>query len=98
MEEKSWDSRGLQIDENIEAQRKMAKQQRVGWAILALLVIAVLFGLFGGDGLLSNTKVRSADGVLEAEYERFTRQGAPTSLKVRIAGTQGHARAAPAAR
>lgn len=75
---------GLALDE-ATSHRSMARVQRLAWAVLALLVLAVLLGLFGGQGPLSATQARTPDGALELRYERLTRLSAPATLDIRIA-------------
>lgn len=61
--------------------------QRIAWVVLVCAVIAVLLGVFGGQGLVSNARVRTADGALEIHYDRLSRLSAPASLEVRVAGS-----------
>ncbi len=73
-------SDGLQIDQDLEFQRREWKVQRVGWGLLTAFVVAAAAGLFGG-GPLSHARVGDRSS-LEVEYERFTRVGAQTRLVV----------------
>ena len=52
----------------------------------ALILVAALLGLFG-TGPLSDA--RTADGPLQAEYERFTRFGTTTELSIEPGGGEG---------
>ena len=62
----------LQIDEDMEFQRRSWIVQRIGWAIFALVILLAALGLFG-DGILSDTKAGQEEGALWLEYPRFER-------------------------
>lgn len=62
----------LQIDENMEFQRRSWIIQRVGWAIFTLVILLAALGLFG-DGVLSNAQAGQPDGGFWLEYPRFER-------------------------
>ena len=84
MAQESAELPGLEHDrQGIHA--RVATVRRVAWAVLALLVIAALLGLFGGQGLYSATTTRTADAALELHYERLTRLSAPAVLDIRVA-------------
>jgi hypothetical protein len=74
--------RSLQIDENLDFQRREWRWQRVGWVALALFVIAAAAGVFGG-GPLSQASAGAPDGALHVEYERFVRRGAAQQVRIR---------------
>ncbi|MEY9211819.1 hypothetical protein NI17_008590 [Thermobifida halotolerans] len=65
-------------------QRREWRVERGAWALAAVLIALALLGLFGA-GPLSWTGAGSPDGLVHAEYERFTRERGPTTLEVRIA-------------
>lgn len=65
------------------AQRREWRVERIGWAIMGLIVLAGLLGLFGG-GALAHRKV--ASGALTLSFERIVRSNAPTSLSLTIGG------------
>jgi hypothetical protein len=71
-----------EIGEDLVFQHHNWRVQRVGWALLAVLIVAGLVGLLG-PGPLSNVNARGGNG-LEVEYERFVRHGAQTELRVRV--------------
>lgn len=50
--------------------------ERIGWTIMALLLVATLLGAFG-DGPLSHARSGSAQG-LSVEYDRLLRSSAPS--------------------
>lgn len=76
---------GLQVNEDLHAQHRIWRVQRVGWGLLALFLLAGLLGLFGGAGLLNRGQVASADGSVLVDYRRLDRYVAPTELSIRIA-------------
>jgi hypothetical protein len=45
----------LQIAEDMDAQRRDWKFQRICTVVMALVALAGLLGMFGGDGLMSRT-------------------------------------------
>jgi hypothetical protein len=62
--------------------------ERVGWALVAAILVATLFGAFG-DGPLS--RAASGSQAFRVEYDRLLRASAPAELKVRAgsAAAQG---------
>jgi hypothetical protein len=64
-------------------QRRSWTIQRVGWVILALIVLAGLVGLTG-PGLLSDRTVGSP--ALSAQYQRFQRETKLTRFMIRMPG------------
>jgi hypothetical protein len=79
----------LEIDEDIEFQRRMWKFQRVGWLFLALAIMASLFGAFG-HGPLSHTTAKSQGSpTVWLEYERFERYDTPSILRLHLGAQVG---------
>jgi hypothetical protein len=76
----------LEIPQDMAFQRRSWRVQRVGWAVLALIVAAGLAGL-AGSGPLSPATQESQDASLRLEYDRFTRMHAPSRLRLHF-GTQ----------
>jgi hypothetical protein len=74
----------LQIDEDLNFQRREWKIQRVAWVAMALLIIAALLGVFGTGPLSSATIEREG---LRLEHERFCRWQRGTDLRFTIGGT-----------
>jgi hypothetical protein len=72
---------GLQIEQDLEFQRREWRVQHVGWWFLTAFVLAAAAGLFGG-GPLSHARAGDPSR-LQAEYERFTRVGAHTRILLR---------------
>lgn len=62
----------LQIDEDMEFQRRSWMVQRVGWAMFAFVILLAALGLFG-DGILSNARAGQQEAGLLLEYPRFER-------------------------
>jgi hypothetical protein len=73
---------GLEIDQDLEFQRKAWVAQRVGWALMALFVIAAAVGLLG-SGPLSHARA-AVPGVMTVEYERFALFETSETLRVRL--------------
>ena len=76
----------LQLEEELEAHKKGWVAQRIGLALIYILVIAAAIGLFG-DGLASK-KTQSAQQVT-VESERFYRFQAAMQLKISSINTSG---------
>jgi hypothetical protein len=70
------------IDEDLVFQHRNWRVQRIGWAVLGLLVVAGLAGLLG-PGPLSNVNARAGDR-LQVDYERFVRHGAQSEIRVTV--------------
>jgi hypothetical protein len=71
----------LQVNEDMEFQRRSWVVQRIGWAISTLVILLAALGLFG-DGILSNAKAGHEEGALWLEYPRFERFEDEFQLKV----------------
>jgi hypothetical protein len=74
----------LQIDEDLNFQRREWKIQRGGWVAMALVIIAALLGVFG-TGPLSSATIEGEG--LRLEHERFCRLERGTDLRFTLAGT-----------
>jgi hypothetical protein len=73
----------LEVDQDLEFQRREWLAERIGWAVMALLVLAALLGLFG-TGPLTRATAGDRAGPLWIEYERFNRLLAPSTLRVHL--------------
>lgn len=73
----------LQIDEDVEFQRREWRMERMGWVALAGFVIAAVAGVFG-DGPLSRASASDNGGQLVVHYERFLRASASSELHLRV--------------
>ena len=79
-------SRDYPVREDMRLQRKVWRFERLGWYGLVVLIVLTLAGLFS-KGPLSTTQVRSADGQLRVEYQRFLRNGSSDALVIHAQGT-----------
>ena len=73
----------LEIDEDLDFQRRSWRVQRLGWAGMALFVAAALAGLLGG-GPLATGEVTSEAGGLTVRYPRFARRTAPVVVEAEM--------------
>ena len=73
---------GLQIDAQIDHQRREWRAERIAWWVMGALLLAALLGLFG-HGPLSRVHAGDATG-LSVEYDRLQRANAPAELAFRI--------------
>jgi hypothetical protein len=71
----------LQIGQDLDFERRGWVVQRIGWGILALVLLATLLGLTG-NGPFSQASAGSPESPLRVEYERFVREDAPAELRV----------------
>lgn len=78
-------SKSPQIDEDLDFQKKMWRIQRLGWVVIALLLLAAVLGLFGG-GLLSSAQAHDSGELLQVHYDRFVRMQSPQTLQVSMDG------------
>jgi hypothetical protein len=74
---------GLEIDQDLEFQRKAWVAQRVAWVLMALFVLAAAVGVLG-SGPVSHAR-GAVPGVMTLEYERFARFETSETLTVRLA-------------
>ncbi|HXI11136.1 MAG TPA: hypothetical protein VNM92_00615 [Thermoanaerobaculia bacterium] len=77
----------LQIEEDLEFQRRAWKVERAGWIVLFLATLAALAGACGGGMLAEGNGMA---GRASVEYPRLARYTAPMKLQVTlpIAGNQ----------
>lgn len=75
----------LQIDQDLKYQHRAWVWQRIGVAMLVLIILAALLGLFG-KGPLSERAMGQAGSPLHLEYERFARFQSPQTLRVYASG------------
>ena len=74
----------LEIKQDLRYQRRMWALQRIGWAVMALIVLVGLVGVFGAGPLSSATAGKEEAPLFVEEYERFARFMLPTTLRVRL--------------
>jgi hypothetical protein len=79
----------LEIRHDPSFEGRTVAVQLVGWAVMALVVLAALLGLFG-NGPLSSATVEG--GALRVEYDRFLRHQAPQQLRLRLEVEGGQVR------
>jgi hypothetical protein len=73
----------LDISQDMDVQNRIWRMQRIGWGIIALILLGILLGLTG-RGPLSNATAGETGDPLRLEYERFGRYEAPTSLRIHL--------------
>lgn len=73
----------LEITQDLEFQKRSWKAQRVGWAVIALLILGGLLGVFG-RGFAARAVAGYPDSPVSFEYERFTPSQSTTSLLLRL--------------
>lgn len=76
------DSPRIELDQDLVEQRTEWRVERVGWVAMAAVIFLALAGLLGRGGPLSSGEVSSPDARLHMRYERFTRHGAPSQMRV----------------
>lgn len=78
------DRRSIEIDDDPGQQDIEWSIQRVAWAMLSLLLLAIALGLFGRGGPLSKVETMSEDRRYVVEYDRFLRHDSPDVLRVAV--------------
>lgn len=73
----------LDINEDIDFERRSWRVQDAGAAAIGFLMAAALAGLFG-SGALSRAGGESADGGASADYQRFARSDARSEMILRL--------------
>jgi hypothetical protein len=71
----------MEVEQDLDYQRVAWNLQRIGWSVMALLIVAALLGLFG-SGLLSQETVQASNSKAAVEHDRFIRNQSPTILTV----------------
>lgn len=79
----------LEIGEDIAHQQTMWRVERVGWVLMALILVAALLGLLG-PGPLSHTTANDRQSVLSVEYDRFVRNQAPVEFRIYLSSGAVH--------
>jgi hypothetical protein len=72
----------LEIDQDLDSQRRSWRIQRLGWVLMAAFVLAATAGLLG-SGPLSHRRV-TVPGVMVVDYDRFARLQTDETLTVRL--------------
>jgi hypothetical protein len=73
----------IELEQDIAFQRKQWRIERVGWGLIALLVVLAAAGLFGTGPLSSATAGGETEG-LTVEYERFVRRQGQAEIVIAI--------------
>ena len=73
----------LELEEDLDFERRSWIIERIGWAVMVAVAFAALAGLLG-PGPLSDTTAGAQGGRLRLEYPRFGRSGAPSILRVHL--------------
>jgi hypothetical protein len=71
----------IEVDQDLEHARWLWRVQRLGWAVMLLIVIGAALGVFG-HGPLADGQARAAG--LTLNYDRFARHGATSSLEAEV--------------
>ncbi|HXH81412.1 MAG TPA: hypothetical protein VNN07_00620 [Candidatus Tectomicrobia bacterium] len=73
---------GPELDTDEAFQRRSWRVQRVGWAVMVVVVLAALAGLLGSGPISTATAV--VPGTLRVEHQRFSRFKTPETLTVHL--------------
>ncbi len=74
----------LDLEQDETYQERSWVVERIGWVVVALILLAGLAG-FMGTGVVSSATVTDSSGLLKVEYNRFMRKHNPDNLKFEIA-------------
>lgn len=77
----------LEVDQDLRFQEREWTIQRFGWAVILLLIVLALLGLFS-TGPLSTATAGDTDGPLAVDYQRFVRHDGRSTLTVRVDSDQ----------
>jgi hypothetical protein len=69
----------MEIETDLEFQRRVWRAQRIGWLVIGAVIVAALSGVFG-TGPLSRAATDGAG--LRVEYDRFARREQPMRLRL----------------
>ena len=78
---------GLEIATDLKQQRRLWIMERIGWTIMATVVVAALAGVFG-SGPLSHATAGQPGSALRVDYDRFARHEAPGEMRAHIDAKQ----------
>ncbi|MEP6888222.1 MAG: hypothetical protein ABI945_07850 [Nitrospirales bacterium] len=71
------------VNQDLPFQHLTWRVQRIGWGVIALVLLSALSGIFG-HGPLSETTLRHSSIPLSVEYERFGRYQSALTLHVHV--------------
>jgi hypothetical protein len=80
---------GVQVDQDMQFQRREWAVQRIGWVAGVLVLAASLAGALG-HGPLSHAEAEGLDGALHVKYERIVRSNRPVDLTFSLAAGTGN--------
>jgi hypothetical protein len=75
----------LEINQDLNFERRSWKVERVAWGVGLLLLVAALLG-FLGPGPLGKATAASADKLLSLQYHRVVRYESPVVFRVNVDG------------
>ena len=81
-------SRKRPFDEDMGFQRAQWRVERFGWAVMGVIIIAALAGVFGGGGFVARATASDAAGSTEVQYARFARFSSPMTLEISVTASQ----------
>lgn len=87
MAEKQRKSGRLQVEEDRPWQERMWTAQRIGWVLMALLILAALLGVMGKGGPLASASAHTLAGTIE--YPRIARWQSNERVTVRLPPSVG---------
>lgn len=62
----------LEVDQDLAFQHRLWRVERIGWLLIAVLIVAALMGLFGQQPLARVTD-HTSDSRLSIQYDRYAR-------------------------
>jgi hypothetical protein len=86
---------GIQLDENLGYQRKFWRIQRIGWALLVILLAASALGLLGSGGPLHQERLGAGSPFL-VEHPRVQRLSSEFEARFEVPGADSLALILPA--
>ncbi|MDQ6733646.1 MAG: hypothetical protein M3Z35_05925 [Nitrospirota bacterium] len=72
-----------ELNQDLPFQHRTWRIQRIGWGVIALVLLCAVLGLFG-HGPLSRTTARDPSLSLSLDYERFGRYQNALTLRVHV--------------
>lgn len=72
----------IQIEEDLDFQRKEWRVERVGWIIMAAIIALAVLGLFGGAGIFLRTTNGTPGTGIWVSFDRFIRFKSPSQLSI----------------
>ena len=73
----------LELKQDLAFQHRQWRLERIGWAMMGLIIIAGLAGLFGHSPF-ARAQVQTADHKLTIEYDRFARYESDAEIKISV--------------